>query len=143
MTSLNRNINMFGKTIPIWFLTIAIVGAGSLAIAVGPATHMEDPPNIQEASDVKIHLQDVDGKIITNVPISASRAFSPLPVQWSAEQRNGDLVRLTQTSALFDVTSSSVGSSIATKQKLAFNFVTPTATVSNAGIRLDNLSEDR
>ncbi len=135
---MNRNINMFGKTIPIWFLTIAIVGAGSLAIAVGPATHVENPPDIQEASDVKIHLQDVDGKINTNVPIAASRAFSPLPVNWSADRGGSS----TDQSADITATGGTVGSVMITKQKLAFNFVVQTATDATFDMKIDNNSED-
>jgi len=127
---MNRNINVFGKTIPVWFLTIAIVGAGSMAIAVGPATHQEDAPDIQVASDVKIHLQDVDGKVNTNVPIAASRAFSPLPVEWSAD------VDITS------MTDATVGSHIQTKQKMVLNFVLDVSEDAQATLTLQNRSED-
>jgi hypothetical protein len=133
---MNRNINLFGKTIPVWFLTIAIVGAGSLAIATqGGAVHMEDAPDIQHSSDVKVHLQDVDGKVITNVPISASRTFSPLPVEFSDDVG-------TDTSADMPGTASTTGSVMITKQKLAFNFVLDTAEDTEYTLKLDNNSED-
>jgi len=130
---MNRNINMFGKTIPVWFLTIAIVGAGSLAIAVGPATHVESAPDIQTASDVKIHLQDVDGKINTNVPIAASRAFSPLPVEWDDVNTSENVGSLS---------GGTLGSSTVTRQKLTFNFALDTSEDVAAGLHIDNRSED-
>jgi len=135
---MNRNVSMFGKTIPVWFLMTVVVGIGSMAIAVGPATHVESAPDIQTASDVKIHLQDVDGKINTNVPISASRAFSPLPINWS-EDRGAS-----STDVSGDITASdaTVGSVMITKQKLAFNFVVQTATDATFDMKLDNNSED-
>jgi hypothetical protein len=135
---MNRNINMFGRTIPVWFLLATMVGAGSFAIAVqGGAVHQEDPPSIQHTSDQKIHLQDVDGKIITNVPIMANRAFSPLPVEWSDD---------VGTDSTADIVSSppaaATGSVMITKQKLAFNFVVQTSTDAQFRLKIDNNSED-
>jgi len=139
---MNRNINLFGKTIPVWFLTIAIVGAGSMAIAVqGGAVHQEDAPDIQHSSDVKVHLQDVDGKINTNVPIQANRAFSPLPVEFSDDVNTGADTFI-DTSDDMAGTASTTGSVMITKQKLAFNFVVQTATDTEFTLRLDNNSED-
>jgi hypothetical protein len=134
---MNRNINMFGRTIPVWFLLATMVGAGSFAIAVqGGAVHQEDPPSIQHTSDQKIHLQDVDGKVITNVPIMANRAFSPLPVEWDQEQAGDNDPNGATTG--FAV----VGTSIMTKQKLAINFVVDTAEDGTLDLQLDNRSED-
>jgi len=128
------NINIFGRTIPVWFLVATMVGAGSLAIATtGGAVHQEDAPDIQHTSDVKIHLQDVDGKIITNVPIEASRAFSPLPVEWDAEQSSDDLA---------GITDGIEGSTMMTKQKLAINFVLDVSEDAELKLLLDNRSED-
>ena len=90
---------------------------------------------VQPLSDEKIHLQDVDGKIITNVPVEANRAFVPLAVQWSEDQDSDD----ENSNTVLDL----VGTSIMTKQKLAINFV---SDVSEDGrklvLELDNLSED-
>jgi hypothetical protein len=127
---MNRNVNVFGKTIPVWFLTIAIVGAGSMAIAVGPATHVESAPDIQTASDVKIHLQDVDGKINTNVPIAASRTFSALPIEFAAD-----------TEVTID--GIATGSSIVTKQKAVINYVLDVSEDQELTFTIDNDSEDR
>ena len=85
---------------------------------------------------MKIHLQDVDGKIITNVPIDANRVFSPLPVNWTPDIGTGDL------STDLVGTASTTGSVMVTKQKLAFNFVVQTATDTQFTLKLDNNSED-
>ena len=128
---MNRNINMFGRTIPVWFLVATMVGAGSFAIAVqGGAVHQEDAPNIQTSSDVKIHLQDVDGKVITNVPVAASRAFSPLPVFFEEED-----ISLT-------VSGGTIGSQTQTSQKIVANLALDVSEDATLSFDVDNASED-
>ncbi len=128
---MNKTVNIFGKTIPAWFLIMGVVAAGSMAIATaGGATHMEDPPDIQHTSDVKIHLQDVDGKINTNVPIAASRAFSPLPVEFDED------IEPTVADAV------STGSTIETKQKVIVNFVLDVSEDATTTFTINNRSED-
>jgi hypothetical protein len=119
----NRSIEIGKRAIPIWILVAAIVGAGSLAIAVQPV------------SDEKIHLQDVDGKIHTNVPVAASRAFSPLPVEFDEEGNSGNVASITGTGV-------TGGSQIVTKQKVVVNLVLPVSNVATVKIDLDNDSED-
>ena len=128
---MNRNVSMFGRTVPVWFIITAMAGAGSFAIATsGGAVHQEDPPSIQHTSDVKIHLQKVDGKIITNVPIEASRVFSPLPVEFNAD---------TEPTVADAV---SIGSTLQTKQKVVVNFVEDVSEDATVTFTVDNLSED-
>ena len=112
------------KAIAVWGFIAAMAATGSFAVAY----HQESPPDILETSDVKIHLQDVDGKINTNVPIEASRIFSPLPVIFSHDKEPfSDAVD---------------GSSIVTKQKAVLNFVLNVSTVTHVTFSLDNQSED-
>ncbi|MFQ5920621.1 MAG: hypothetical protein ACE5JV_01225 [Nitrososphaerales archaeon] len=118
------------KTLMVWTALVVIVGAGSLAIATsGGAVHQEDIPDIQRVSNELIHLDFVDGKINTNVPVAGSRAFSPSPLEFAQDEdpvTNAD----------------ATGSTIATGQKIAMNFVVDAATVKVATFRLDNASED-
>jgi hypothetical protein len=110
---------------------VAIVSAGSLAIAASPL------------SDEKIHLQSVDGKIQTNVPVAASRTFSPLPVQFDPDL---DTQLDSDGDGIFDEASDDLpkkGSSIKTTQKAAMNFVLDPSEDATVRFRLNNLSEDR
>jgi hypothetical protein len=110
--------NLLGKqAIAVWIAVAAIVSVGSLAIAVQPV------------SDEKIHLQDVDGKIHTNVPVSASRAFSPLPLTFRED---------TDVSWGGDA----AGSIIMTKQKVVINIVSDTAETDEITFGVQNQSED-
>ena len=122
----SSSVSVFGKTIPVWILIAGIVGSGSLAIAVQPV------------SDEKIHIQDTTGRIQTNVPVAASRAFSPLPVQWN---QDNSIAYDTDNDGSFSA-AEQTGSDIATKQKIVFNFVADAATRHNTLVWFDNLSED-
>ncbi len=130
---MNPHLRIAGKSIPVWMLLVSMIGAASLTIATsGSAVHQEDPPDIQTASDVKIHLQDVDGKINTNVPITGSRAFSGLPIEWDRDNE----ANLQWRNAV------SVGTKILTNQKIAFNVVTDVGEEAELLIPLVNNSED-
>jgi len=127
----DRSIGIGRKAITMWLIIGVMVGTGSLAIAVSNnPVHQESPPDIQETSDAKIHLQDVDGKIITNVPIEASRIFSPLPIEFCED------IEKSVTSA------NAVGSSIVTKQKAVLNFVLDVSEDAHERVSLCNRSED-
>jgi len=130
---MNPKVKIGTKSIPVWMLLLGMVATGSLAIATsGGAVHEEDPPDILHTSDEKIHLQDVDGKIITNVPIMADRAFSGLPVEWERDNE----VDLQWRNAV------SVGTKILTNQKIVFNVVTDVGEEAELLIPLVNNSED-
>jgi len=132
---MNRKINMFGKTIPVWIALATMVGAGSLAIAVsGNPVHQELPPDIQETSDVKIHLQKVDGKIITNVPVSASRINSPLPVVFT-ESAN-------QPTCVAGQGTPFQASNFQTPQKAVINCAFQVSTQTLLKFKVDNNSAD-
>jgi hypothetical protein len=109
---------------------LAIVGVGSLAAAV------------EFVSDEIIHLQDTDGKIQTNVPVAASRAFSPLPVQFDPDL---DTQLDSDGDGVFDEATDDLpkkGSSIKTTQKAVINLVLDTSEDASVRFRLNNLSED-
>jgi hypothetical protein len=63
----------------------------------------------------------------------ANRAFSPLPVEWDEEQIADDITV---------IDSPSVGSTIATKQKIVLNFVLDVSEDVTPILELDNRSED-
>jgi hypothetical protein len=109
-------------TVPVWVLITGIVGSGSMAIAVQPV------------SDEKIHIQDTTGKIQTNVPVGASRAFSPLPIQWS-DAFDGAMVAAGDDGIL-------IASDVVSKQKMVVNFAGDVATRGCFYVWVDNLSED-
>lgn len=130
---MNPRLNIAGKSIPVWILLMGMIGAASLTIATtGGAVHQEDPPDIQHTSDVKIHLQDVDGKINTNVPITANRVFSGLPIEWDRDNEQN----LQWRNAV------SVGTKILTNQKIQFNVVTDVGEEAELLVPLVNNSED-
>jgi hypothetical protein len=114
---MNPKVKMFGKAIPVWVLIAGVVGSGSLAIAVQPV------------SDEKIHIQDTTGKIQTNVPVAASRAFSPLAVEWS-----DDVEPI--------VSDATAGSTIETKQKAVVNMALDVSEDATVTFSVDNNSED-
>ena len=116
---MNSKTKMLGLAIPVWAVIGGILAAGSLAIAVQPV------------SNEKIHMQDTTGKIQTNVPVAASRAFSPLSVQW-----DGD-VAVTETGG-----GGAMGSEMVTKQKIAVNVALDVSTASSITLPLANNSED-
>jgi len=91
---------------------------------------------VQPVSDEKIHLQDVDGKINTNVPVAASRAFSPLPVQFMEDNE------VTTAGIPAGAEGPTLGSVIQTKQKAVFNMVLDVSEDKTVNISLTNLSED-
>ena len=119
--------------IPIWFTIAGMIGAGAFAIAIdGSASHQETPPDIQETSDVKIHLEKVDGKIHTNVPVTASRTFSALPIHFI----------LSATGPTVTGGSSLAGSSFSTPQKAVINFFLDVSELAEVTYSLENDSED-
>jgi len=129
---MNRSIALGKKTIPVWFLVATMIGAGSMAIATtGGAVHQESAPDIQHTSDVKIHLQDVDGKINTNVPVAASRAFSPLPIEFDEVDTLPSVI-----------SGGTAGSSISTKQKAVINLALDVSEDAQITFFINNRSED-
>jgi hypothetical protein len=126
---MNPKVKVFGKTIPVWIILAGMVTAGSMAIAIQPV------------SNEKIHIQDTTGKIQTNVPVAASRTFSPLAVEFNKDSepefdRDGD--------AVFDESPDDVGggSDIQTKQKAVINFVMDVSEDATVKFHVNNLSED-
>jgi hypothetical protein len=116
--SMNKNVSVFGKTIPVWVLIAGIVGSGSMAIAVQPV------------SDEKIHIQDTTGKIQTNVPVAASRAFSPLAIEFAEDTEPA-------------VAGATAGSTIVTKQKAVVNMALDVSEDAAVTFTVENNSEDQ
>jgi hypothetical protein len=126
---MNKSVTILGKKIYLWILVAGMVVSSSLAIAVQPV------------GDEKIHIQDTTGKIETNVPVAASRAFSPLAVEFNNDSepefdRDGD--------GFFNepIDDVGVGSTIQTKQKVVVNFVADVSTAATVKFHVNNLSED-
>ena len=118
---MNSKTKMLGLAIPVWAVIGGILAAGSLAIAVQPV------------SDEKIHIQDTTGKIQTNVPVAASRAFSPLAVQWNANTE----------AAADSAGGGTLGSTIQTTQKLVVNSALDVSSAQVTKLFLTNNSEDK
>jgi hypothetical protein len=103
-------------------VVIGVIVAGSLVVGF---------VSIPEQEKQLIALQDVNGKIETNVPVAASRSFSPLPVVFDLDD------------PALPAGAEGHGSDITTEQKLVINIVSDTSEPTKTVVDLNNLSEDQ
>lgn len=111
-----------GKTgLPLLVAIVGITIAGSLVITIG---------SMPEPEKQLIAVQNVEGKVNTNIPVSASRSFSTLPVVFDLED------------PALTAGAEEHGTDLETEQKLVINIISDTAEPVKTVIDLNNKSED-